>query len=74
MFVFETYAQNNFRISFSYDLKMKKLGPCETSETGQWNFLFRFAYGHNHQYYHAFLENFNLYVNGSARVGVNCFF
>lgn len=66
--------QKGFRTSLSYDVKMKAVGPYETSETGEWNFLYRFGYLHKHIEYQFFLENFNAISYGAIGVGVNYLF
>lgn len=73
-YVANTFSQNDFRASLSYDVKMKAVGPYETSETGEWNFLARFGYRHKNWEYQAFLENFESISYGAAGVGVNYLF
>ena len=73
-FLVKISAQNDFRASLLYDVKMKRVGPYETSETGEWNLLLRFGYRHNHWEYQAFVENFKSISYGAIGVGVNYLF
>lgn len=68
---FKLNAQNDFRMSLLYDVKMKAVGPYETSETGEWDLLFRFAYRHKHWEYQFFLENFYAIKYGAIGFGAH---
>ena len=69
-----TFAQSDYRVSLLYDVKMKAVGPYETSIEGEWNFLFRFGYRYKNWEYQAFVENFESISYGAAGVGVNYLF
>ena len=67
------YSQkdNDFRVSLSYDPKMKALGPYDYSEEGEWNVMFKFAYRRKHMEYSMFLEGFDAISYSAAGLNVN---
>ena len=67
-------AQNDFRVSLSFDPKMKALGPYDYSEDGEWNLLLKAAYKSKFMEYSFFLEGFDAISSGAMGVNVNYVF
>ncbi|MDG1806087.1 hypothetical protein [Flavicella sp.] len=76
LIVFKSYGQkeSDFRVSLSADPKMIVVGPYETSESGEWDLLLRFAYRRKHFEYSVFYEGFKAISYSSAGINVNYLF